>query len=111
MVFVWVLCVPTFAIGQDKMYRLELGEQAGAGYYMGELAPYAFTNISEVYGAQMRVKIDPRWALQVKGQRQRVINTIKAENDWGLREGKYVNPVWNFDVTGEFNFFRFGINP
>lgn len=111
MVLVWVLCVPTFVVGQDKMYRLELGVQAGAGYYMGELAPYAFTNISEVYGAQMRVKVDSRWALQVKGQRQRVINKIKAENDWGLREGKYVNPLWNFDVTGEFNFFRFGINP
>jgi hypothetical protein len=111
MVFVWVLCVPTFVVGQEKMYRLELGVQAGAGYYMGELAPHAFMNVSEVYGAQIRCKIDQRWALQVKGQRQRVVNTIKVGNDWGLREGKYVNPVWHFDATGEFNFFRLGINP
>ncbi len=111
MVFMWVLCVPTFAIGQETMYRLEAGVQAGGGYYMGELAPYAFMNASEVYGAQLRVKIDPRWAIQVKGQRQRVINTIKTGNDWGLRAGTYVNPLWHFDATGEFNFFRFGINP
>lgn len=111
MVLVWVLCVPTFVFGQEKMYRLEVGAQTGVGYYMGELAPYAFMNASEVYGAQLRVKIDHRWALQVKGQRQRVINTIKGRNDFGLREGKYINPVWSFDATGEFNFFRYGINP
>ena len=29
----------------------------------------------------------------------------------GYAEGKYTNPMWHFDVTGEFNFFRFGIDP
>ena len=83
----WVLCVPTIALCESKMYRLELGVQAGVGYYMGELAPHAFMNASEVYGAQIRCKIDQRWALQVKGQRQRVVSTIKEDNDWGIAVG------------------------
>lgn len=111
LVFVWVLLVPTRAFGESKMYRLEAGVQAGAGYYVGELAPHAFMSTAEVYGAQLRCKIDQRWALQVKGQRQRVVNTIKKDNSWGFAEGKYTNPMWHFDVTGEFNFFRFGIDP
>lgn len=106
-----VLCVPTIALCESKMYRLELGVQAGVGYYMGELAPHAFMNASEVYGAQIRCKIDQRWALQVKGQRQRVVSTIKEDNDWGIAVGKYTTPMWHFDVTGEYNFFRFGIDP
>ena len=66
----------------DKFYRLEVGLQAGAAYYAGELAPHAFMSTAEAYGVQARVKIDPRWALQVKGQRQRVINTLKEDNEW-----------------------------
>lgn len=94
----------------DKFYRLEVGLQAGAAYYAGELAPHAFMSTAEAYGVQARVKIDPRWALQVKGQRQRVINTLKEDNEWNLRPGRYQVPMWHFDVTGEYNFFRLGLN-
>ena len=94
----------------DQFYRLEIGLQGGASYYAGELAPYAFVSMGETYGLQARVKIDPRWALQVKGQRQRVINIVEKGNEWGLRPGRYQVPMWHFDVTGEFNFFRLGLN-
>lgn len=111
LIFVWVLCVPTSAFCESKVYRLEAGVQAGLGYYVGELAPHAFMSSAEVYGAQVRCKIDQRWALQLKGQRQRVVNTIEKDNAWRFAAGKYTNPMWHFDLTGEFNFFRFGIDP
>ena len=98
------------SVVQPKVYRVELGFLAGAAYYMGELAPYAFTSISESYGLQVRCKIDQRWALQVKGLRQRVINEIKSENAWDLKSGRYCTPMWHFDATGEYNFFRFGLD-
>ena len=98
-------------LAEEKFYRLELGLQAGAAYYMGDLAPYAFMSSSETYGVQARVKIDPRWAVQVKGQRQRVMNYFESENQWDVPEGRYQTPMWHFDVAGEFNFFRFGILP
>ena len=99
------------SVVQPKVYRVELGFLAGAAYYMGELAPYAFTSISESYGLQVRCKIDQRWALQVKGVRQRVINKIESDNQWKLRAGTYQTPMWHFDLTGEYNFFRFGLDP
>jgi hypothetical protein len=77
---------------------------------MGDLASYAFMSSAETYGLQARVKIDPRWALQIKGQRQRVINYIERGNQWKVPEGRYQIPMWHFDVTGEFNFFRFGVH-
>ena len=90
---------------------MEVGVQAGLGYYVGELAQHAFLSAADVYGAQLRFKIDQRWALQLKGQRQRVVNALEENNEWGFAAGKYVTPMWHFDVTGEFNFFRFGIDP
>jgi hypothetical protein len=106
-----LLLVSASAFAETKFYRLEVGAQAGMGYYMGELSPCAFVSVSEVYGAQVRAKIDQRWSLQVKGQRQRVINQIEVSNVWGLTSGVYVNPMWHFDATAEFNFFRFGLDP
>ena len=107
---VWMLFSSTSVLAEEQFYRLELGVQAGAAYYMGDLAPYAFMSLGETYGAQVRCKIDPRWALQFKGQRQRVINYFESENQWDVPEGRYQTPMWHFDITGEFNFFRFGIH-
>ena len=94
----------------DPFYRMEIGVQGGAGYYVGELAPHVFLSVGEVYGVQGRVKIDPRWAVQVKGQRQRVINSVKEGNEWGVLPGRYQVPMWHFDIVGEYNFFRLGLN-
>lgn len=91
------------------MYHCELGLQAGAGYYVGELAPHVFMSTREAYGVQFRYKFDQRWALQLKGQRQCVVNYVDADALWGIDvAGEYQNPMWNIDVTAEFNFFRFG---
>lgn len=105
---VWMLLTSTSVFADQRFYRLEIGVQAGAGYYMGELAEYAFVSPSESYGFQLRCKIDERWALQFKGQRQRVINSIERDNEWGVAAGRYQTPMWHFDVTGEYNFFHFG---
>jgi hypothetical protein len=107
---VWMLLTSTSVFADQRFYRLEIGVQAGAGYYMGELAEYAFMSPSESYGFQLRCKIDERWALQFKGQRQRVINTIAGDNEWGVAAGRYQTPMWHFDVTGEYNFFHFGLD-
>lgn len=106
----WMLLTSTSVFAEQGFYRLELGAQAGLGYYMGELAQYAFMSPSEAYGVQLRCKIDERWALQFKGQRQRVINTIDANNEWGVVAGRYQTPMWHFDLTGEYNFFHFGLD-
>lgn len=107
---VWMLFSSTSVLAEEQFYRIELGLQAGASYYIGDLASYAFMSSAETYGLQARVKIDPRWALQIKGQRQRVINYIERGNQWKVPEGRYQVPMWHFDVTGEFNFFRFGVH-
>lgn len=103
-----VLC-SVACMADNRMYRHELGVQAGAGYYVGELAPHIFQSTREVYGVQFRYKFDQRWALQTKLQRQRVVNKIEVNQELGITSsGLYQNPMWHWDVTAEYNFFRFG---
>ena len=92
------------------MYRFEIGAQAGAAYYMGELAPHPFMSTSETYGLQFRAKINDRWAVQAKAQSQRFIHTFQPDNQWNIPAAKYQTPMWHCDVTGEYNFFHYGYN-
>ena len=71
----------------SRFYFMEVGAQGGMSYYVGELAHHAFVSSAECFGAQARLKINPRWAVQIKGQRQRVINTLDQDNDWGAVPG------------------------
>lgn len=100
-----VLC-SVACMADNRMYRHELGVQAGAGYYVGELAPHIFQSTREVYGVQFRYKFDQRWALQTKLQRQRVVNKIEVNQELGITSsGLCQNPMWHWDVTAEYNFF------
>lgn len=105
-----LLLLPSLVSAEEHFYHLEAGLQAGAAYYVGELAPYVFTSVSEAYGVQARCKIDRRWSLQVKGVRQRVVNEIVPGNEWNIRKGLYRTPMWHIDLTGEYNFFQLGWN-
>lgn len=98
---VCMLLLPLLAWGDTRIYRCELGLQAGCGYYVGDATEHIFTRPLEVYGAQFRYKFDRRWALQAKAQRQRITYQDKDNV-------RYCNPMWHVDVTAEFNFFRFG---
>lgn len=112
-VIAWVVLAPMCAFADDETHRfyfMEVGVQGGAAYYVGELAPYVFMSTAEVYGAQARVKIDYRWAIQLKGQRQRVVNAIKEGNEYGVGPGVYKYPMWHLDLVGEYNFFQLGLN-
>lgn len=111
----WVALVALFPVclfaeEQHRFYHFEVGVQAGASYYVGELAPHVFMSSAEAYGAQMRIKINPRWAIQVKGQRQRVVNVLEDNNEWGVRAGRYQVPMWHMDVVGEYNFYQLGLD-
>jgi hypothetical protein len=104
------LLLPSLVSAEDRFYHLEVGLQVGASYYMGELAPYAFMSTAEAYGLQARFKIDRRWAVQLKGMRQRVVNNVKEGNEWGIKPRAYQVPMWHFDIVGEYNFFPLGWN-
>lgn len=112
--FAWIVSLPVSVYAKDdsqhQFYLMDVGVQGGAAYYVGELAPHVFMSMSETYGAQARLKINPRWAVQLKGQHQRVVNTLEAGNEWGVSAGKYQNPMWHVDVMGEYNFFLLGLN-
>ncbi len=81
-------------------YQCEMGLQGGLGYYVGDVTDHVFSNIREAYGAQFRYKFDMRWALQIKGQGQRIAFPEAVHLD--------ANQLVNLDAVGEFNFFRFG---
>lgn len=98
-----VVTLPVLVWADTRMYRCELGLQAGVGYYVGDATRHIFTNPLETFGGQFRYKFDKRWALQVKVQRQRI-----TFREYGTEGTLYYNPMWHTDVTGEFNFFRFG---
>lgn len=98
LALVWMvlsaMCVYAEEENQHQFYLMDVGVQGGAAYYVGELAPHVFMSTTETYGVQTRFKIDTRWAIQLKGQHQRVVG----------------NQMWHVDLMGEYNFFLLGLN-
>ncbi|MBR3647226.1 MAG: outer membrane beta-barrel protein [Paludibacteraceae bacterium] len=88
-------------------YLCDFGVQGGIGYYIGDAQPHPFMMPREVYGAQFRYKFNSRWAIQVKGQYQKVAFKYAADNIPGTMQVGYNNMI-NLDAVGEFNFFRYG---
>lgn len=92
---------------QQSRYLMEFGPVGGCGYYLGDAAQHVFMHPREVYGAQVRYKIAPRWAVQLKGTAQRI--TGDSYNMHGVKqEEPWLNHLINLDVVGEYNFFRLG---
>lgn len=85
-----------------RPYLLELGAQAGLGYYVGDAAEHIFMQPSWVAGGQFRYKPTPRWAFSLHGmvQELRIPETDKT--------AYFRHKIVDVDVTAEFNFFRFG---
>jgi len=95
-------------------YTCEIGAQIGLGYYVGDATKMIFANPQEVFGAQFRYKFDPRWAMQVQTQHQRIVYDYAppaTEEVISPASTTYQNPMWNIDVTAEYNFFRYGLHP
>ena len=64
-------------------------------------------NVREAYGAHFRYKFTKRWAIQAKFSGQRIEGnqyTIRGER----LDDRWSNRLYNVDIMGEFNFFRFG---
>lgn len=95
-----ILLFPVCVWADSRMYHCDFGVQAGVGYYVGDATRHIFNNPLETFGGQFRYKFDQRWALQAKAQRQRIKFSANGTDMY--------NALWNVDVTGEFNFFRFG---
>lgn len=122
----WLLAVGGLFSGgalqaqNSRPYRVEIGIQAGCGYYVGDATTHIFNNVREAYGAHMRYKFDYRWALQVKGlhhvirgpimvlERDGVVDDKGYDAQW-VKVGDWQNKMINLDVMAEFNFFRFGV--
>ena len=100
-----LLCMGARAFAQSEQpYLCELGLQGGIGYYVGDATPHIFMNPREAYGLHFRYKFTKRWAVQAKLSGQRVYGT----NNRVTPSASFENRLYNFDIIGEFNFFRFG---
>ena len=104
-----VVVMPVTKVQAEELpYLCDFGLQGGIGYYIGD-APkhkHLFINPREVYGAQFRYKFNNRWAVQVKGQFQRLaIDTLAVGTP---SRPDINNGMINIDAVGEFNFFRYG---
>ncbi len=90
-------------------YLCDFGVQGGLGYYIGDAQGHPFMMPREVYGGQFRYKFNNRWALQVKGQYQKIAYKYPIPSlDLPNEPAVYTNDMVNVDVVGEFNFFRYG---
>lgn len=90
--------------GQSRPYRMEMGLQAGIGYYVGDATPHIFNHVREAYGGHLRYKFTKRWALQVKGLHQVIQGPLPE-----MTNAKWQDKLINLDAMAEFNFFRFGL--
>jgi len=89
-----IMSLNTFA--QD-MYRAEVGVSGGGSYYLGDANSQLFNNMQFTYGAFIRYRIDPRFA--IKAEFSRITKIVGANNS-------FVNDTINTgDLCLEFNFF------
>lgn len=95
------------AHGEQQPYLCDIGVQGGMGYYIGDGQKHPFMHPREVYGGQFRYKFNNRWAVQLKGQYQRI--ALKVDGATPVSEPiLWTNNMINIDAVGEFNFFRYG---
>jgi len=88
-------------------YTCDIGVQGGIGYYIGDAQHHLFLYPREVYGGQFRYKFNNRWAVQVKGQYQKIDFKVNDPIS-ALYGNRLQNDMINIDAVGEFNFFRYG---
>ena len=106
-VVITVLLSLTNAAAEQLPYTCDIGVQGGIGYYIGDAQHHPFLNPREVYGGQFRYKFNNRWAIQVKGQYQKI--DFKVKDPAGIApDRRLMNDMVNIDAVGEFNFFRYG---
>ena len=107
ILFVFLLCkMPLWST--TKPYKYELSAMGGCGYVLGETNRYVFQHAREAYGVQFRYKLAPQIAVQTKLYGMRVQGDVYLE-DLKTKTGElWSNQLMNWDVTGEYNFFRFG---
>jgi len=90
------------AYAQD-MYKAEIGVSGGGSYYIGDANSQLFNNMQFTYGAFLRYRFDPRFAL--KAELSRVTKIVGANHS-------FVNDTINVgDICLEFNFFDLENNP
>ena len=97
----------TNAAAEQLPYLCDIGVQGGIGYYIGDAQHHPFLYPREVYGGQFRYKFNNRWAIQVKGQYQKINFKVDDPNS-ALFGNRLQNDMINIDAVGEFNFFRYG---
>lgn len=110
----WGITCPAIVSATEKEYSCEVGAQLGMGYYVGDATKMIFKDPRDVFGLQFRYKFDQRWAMQIKGQRQRIAYSYRpdaTEDNPSPLNARFQNPMWNMDVVAEFNFFRLGLHP
>lgn len=102
------------AHAQQLPYLCDFGIQGGAAGYFGdanrvseETRADGILNARWTAGAQFRYKFTNRWAVQVKGQYQRLAFKQFGENNL---VSPYNSNMVNVDAVAEFNFLRYGEN-
>jgi hypothetical protein len=86
---------------QDE-YKAEIGVTGGSSYYLGDANNLLFNNTQVAYGAFFRYRFNPRISLKAE------IDGTKVGGIFNYLTNQSIllnNPVYAFDLTGEFNFF------
>jgi hypothetical protein len=91
------------ASAQD-IYKAEIGVSGGGSYYIGDANSQLFNNMQFTYGAFLRYRFDPRFAL--KAELMKITKIVGANNSFANNF-----KVNTGDICLEFNFFDLENNP
>jgi hypothetical protein len=83
-------------------YRAEIGVSGGGSFYLGDANDVLFKNTQVAYGAFFRYRFNPRISLKAEIDGTKIGGTFTYLNNQSISLN---NPVYTFDLTGEFNFF------
>ncbi len=102
-----------------SQYRLEIGGSFGGNVYLGDVTPTLPDNIDLGYGALVRINLDSRYAIKIRGSRE-YFNVNPDKNYSNIRktfrdpvtETNFIllpparrNELWDFGGDLEYSFF------
>lgn len=99
----------SFVCFHASAQRIEMGLQAGAANYWGDLAPKVKLSESHpAMGAFFRVNLNHTWALKTEVNRTRVSGTDANFSQNKMRNLSFFSPVTEANFLVEFNYTKYG---
>lgn len=102
-----IMCMLTTGLsakGKNNVYFCEFGLTGGCGFVLGDVNGMLFNHVQPVGGGFVKYKFNGHWEMKLTGE-----GGILGVNPHAEEEKERTMLYGGMNVTGEFNFFNYGV--